>query len=236
MTDKHKSKKQLENEGKETVEIFQDLDQTALKTEMFIEKYAKQIGIIFGLLVLGVLGYFAYQQFVENPKNEEATISYLAAQKNLSEGKDDLALGGKSATNPGFKGTYEQYSGTAAGKLSAYNAGLIKFKEGKYQEAYDLLDKFSSDNKILMALKYGAMGDALANLNKSEDALSMMDKAASASDDAYTSYYFTKKAGLLALALKKNDEAKKYFSTIDEKYQDYDGGTSDAYIEMVKNF
>jgi tetratricopeptide (TPR) repeat protein len=236
MTDKHKSKKQLENEGKETVEIFQDLDQTALKTEMFIEKYAKQIGIIFGLLVLGVLGYFAYQQFVENPKNEEATISYLAAQKNLSEGKDDLALGGKSAANPGFKGTYEQYSGTAAGKLSAYNAGLIKFKEGKYQEAYDLLDKFSSDNKILMALKYGAMGDALANLNKSEDALSMMDKAASASDDAYTSYYFTKKAGLLALALKKNDEAKKYFSTIDEKYQDYDGGTSDAYIEMVKNF
>ena len=236
MTDKHKSKKQLENEGKETVEIFQDLDQTALKTEMFIEKYAKQIGIIFGLLVLGVLGYFAYQQFVENPKNEEATISYLAAQKNLSEGKDDLAFGGKSAANPGFKGTYEQYSGTAAGKLSAYNAGLIKFKEGKYQEAYDLLDKFSSDNKILMALKYGAMGDALANLNKSEDALSMMDKAASASDDAYTSYYFTKKAGLLALALKKNDEAKKYFSTIDEKYQDYDGGTSDAYIEMVKNF
>ena len=236
ITDKHKSKKQLENEGKETVEIFQDLDQTALKTEMFIEKYAKQIGIIFGLLVLGVLGYFAYQQFVENPKNEEATISYLAAQKNLSEGKDDLALGGKSAANPGFKGTYEQYSGTAAGKLSAYNAGLIKFKEGKYQEAYDLLDKFSSDNKILMALKYGAMGDALANLNKSEDALSMMDKAASASDDAYTSYYFTKKAGLLALALKKNDDAKKYFSTIDEKYQDYDGGTSDAYIEMVKNF
>ena len=236
MTDKHKSKKELENEGKETVEIFQDLDQTALKTEMFIEKYAKQIGIIFGAVVLAVLGYFAYQQFIANPKNEEATLSYLAAQKNLSEGKDDIALGGKSAANPGFKGTYEQFPGTDAGKLSAYNAGLIKFKEGKYQEAYDLLDKFSSDNKILMALKYGAMGDALANLNKSEDALSMMDKAASASDDAYTSYYFTKKAGLLALALKKNDDAKKYFSTIDEKYQDYDGGTSDAYIEMVKNF
>ena len=48
----------------------------------------------------------------------------------------------------------------------SYNAGLLKFKEGKYQEAYDLLDKFSSDNKILMALKYGAMGDAQANLNK----------------------------------------------------------------------
>lgn len=236
MTDKHKSKKQLENEGKEAVEIFQDLDQTALKTEMFIEKYAKQIGILFGAILLGVLGFFAYQQFVLNPKNEEATLSYLAAQKNLSEGKLEDALGGKSAANPGFKGTYDQFSGTDAGQLAAYNAGLLKFKEGKYQEAYDLLDKFSSDNKILMALKYGAMADALANQNKNDDALAMLDKATSASDDPYTSYYFTRKAGLLALAMKKNTEAKKYFSTIDEKYQDYDGSSSDAYIEMVKNF
>ena len=236
MTDKHKSKKELENEGKETVEIFQDLDQTALKTEMFIEKYAKQIGIIFGAVVLAVLGYFAYQQFIANPKNEEATLSYLAAQKNLSEGKDDIALGGKSAANPGFKGTYEQFPGTDAGKLSAYNAGLLKFKEGKYQEAYDLLDKFSSDNKILMALKYGAMGDAQANLNKNEDALSLLDKASSASDDPYTCYFFTRKAGILAIAMNKKEEAKKYFTTIDEKYQDYDNGMSDSYIEMVKYF
>lgn len=236
MTDKHKSKKELENDGKETVEIFQDLDQTALKTEMFIEKYAKQIGILFGTIVLAVLLYFAYQQFIANPKNEEATLSYLAAQKNLSEGNDDLALGGKSAANPGFKGTYDQFSGTAAGQLSLYNAGLLKFKQEKYQEAYDLLDQFSSNNKILMALKYGAMADALANLNKSEDALSLLEKAISASDDLYTSYYFTRKAGLLSLALKKNEEAKKYFGTIEEKYSDYDGGVSDAYIEMVKNF
>lgn len=236
MTDKHKSKKELENEGKETVEIFQDLDQTALRTEMFIEKYAKQIAIAFGAVVLAVLGYFAYQQFVANPKNEEATLSYLAAQKNLAEGKDDVALGGKSAANPGFKGTYDQFSGTAAGKLSIYNAGLLKFKEGKYQEAYDLLDKFSSDNKVLMALKYGAMADSQANLNKNDEALSLLDKASTASEDPYTSYYFTRKAGILALAMKKNAEAKKYFSAINEKYQDYDGGQSDAYIEMVKNF
>ena len=34
----------------------------------------------------------------------------------------------------------------------------------------------------------------------------------------------------------KNDVAKKYFKAIEEKYQDYDGGASDAYIEMVKHF
>ncbi len=228
--------KNKQEEGKETVEFFKDLDKEALKTEMFLEKHAKLIAGILGFIVLGVLGYFAYDQFVIKPQNEEALKGYFAAQKNLSEGKDPEALGGKSAANPGFMGTYKEYSGTPVGKLSAYNAGLLKFKEGKYQEAYDLLDKFSSKNEILTALKYGAMSDCMANLNKTEDAFSLLGKAVSASSDAYTTYYFTKKAGLLALALNKKAEAKTYFTTIGEKYQDYDNGMSDAYVEMVKYY
>ena len=224
------------HEGKETVEVFKDLDQSALNTERFIEKNSKLLIGIFGAILVAVLGFFAYQQYVVSPKNEEATKSYLAAQKMLSENKEAEALGGKSAANPGFLGTAKEYSGTAVGKLSSYNAGLLKFKEGKFQEAYDLLDSFSSDNKVLTALKYGAMADCLSNLNKSDDALANLDKAISASNDPYTSYYFTKKAGVLALGLKKNAEAKKYFASIDEKYQDYDNGMSDAYIEMTKYY
>lgn len=227
---------QNEQEGKETVEFFKDLDREALNTERFLEKYSKPLSIAFGVLVLGVLGFFAYKQFVVAPKNIEAVKSFLAAQKNLSEGKDKEALGGKSAANPGFIGTYNEYSNTNVGKLSAYNAGLLKFKEGKFQEAYDLLDKFSSDNKTLMAMKYGAMADAQSGLNKNDEALSLLDKASSASDDPYTTYYFTRKAGIVALGLKKNADAKKYFSVIDEKYQDYDNGMSDSYIEMTKYY
>ena len=223
-------------EGKETVEFFKELDQDALQTERFLEKNAKLLSIIFGALILAVIGYFAYQNFVVAPKNTEATMAYLSAQKKLIEGKDTEALGGKSAANPGFLGTYNNYSATKAGKLSAYNAGMLKFKEGKYQEAYDLLDKFSSDNKILMAMKYGAMADCQANLNKGDDAISLLDKAVNASEDPYTAYYFTRKAGILALSLKNKDAAKKYFSSIDEKYQDYDNGMSDSYIEMVKYY
>lgn len=232
----NKKNKVEELEGKETVEFFKELDKDAVKTERFLERNAKLLSIIFGGLVVAVLGYFAYKQFYVVPKNEEATKSYLAAMVNLQNGKNEEAIGGKSAANPGFLGTHKNYSSTDAGKLSAYNAGLLKFKEGKFKEAYDLLEQFSSDNKILMALKYGAMADASVNLNKSDDALSLLDKAANASSDAYTSYYFTRKAGVMALALKKNSEAKKYFSTIDEKYKEYDNGMSDSYIEMVKYY
>lgn len=234
MADLHNKKN--EQEGKETVEFFKDLDKEALNIEGFLEKNAKILSIGFGILIVAVLGWFGYQQFILGPKNEEATKSYLSAQKNLAEGKEDIALGGKSVANPGFLGTYEQYGSTQAGKLAAYNAGLIEFKKGNYQKAYDLLNNFSSDNKVLLALKYGAMADCLSNLNKSDDALAMAAKASSTSDDAYTSYYFTKKSGMLALALKKNADAKKYFSTIEEKYQDYDNGQSDAFIEMTKYY
>lgn len=230
------NKNRKEVEGKETVEVFKDLDRTALDTERFLEKNARLLSIIFGALVVAVLGFFAYKQFYVEPRNEEATMSYLAAQKNLAEGKDDLALGGKNAANPGYLGTYKDFSDTSVGKLSAYNAGLIKYKEGKYQEAYDLLDKFSTKSEVLSALKYGAMADCQANLNRTDDALALADKAISASDDPYTKYYFTRKAGILALALKKNADAKKYFSSIDDKFQDYDNGMSDAYIEMVKYY
>lgn len=227
---------QHEQEGKETVEFFKDLDREALNTERFLEKYSKPLGIVFGALILGVLGFFAYKQFIVAPKNVEAMKTFLSAQKNLMEGKDKEALGGKSAANPGFVGTYNDYSSTNIGKLAGYNAGLLKFKEGKFQEAYDLLDQFSSDNKTLIAMKYGAMADAKSGLNKNDEALSLLDKASSASSDPYTTYYFTRKAGILALGLKKNADAKKYFSAIDEKYQDYDNGMSDSYIEMTKYY
>lgn len=225
-----------QTEGKETVEFFQDLDKDALKTEKFVEKNAKIIIVFFVVALLGILGYFGYEQFIIKPKNEEALKSFLAAEKKLNQGQEEDALGGKSPVNLGFVGTYKEFSNTAVGKLSAYNAGLLKFKQGKYKEAYDLLDGFSSENDILMALKYGAMADCQANQNKANEALELLDKASTISKDAYTSYYFTKKAGMLALALNKKVDAKKYFSLVDEKYRDYDNGMSDSYIEMVKYF
>ena len=99
---------QKDLEGKETVEIFKDLDRGALDTERFLEKHSKTLITVFGALVVAVLGYFAFQQFYVAPRNEEATLSYLAAQKNLADGKEELALGGKTAANPGYLGTYNE--------------------------------------------------------------------------------------------------------------------------------
>ena len=56
------SKKEME--GKETVEVFKDLDRGALDTEKFLEKNAKMLLIVFGALVVGVLGYLLFSSFM----------------------------------------------------------------------------------------------------------------------------------------------------------------------------
>ena len=42
-------------EGKETVEIFKELDKNVVQSERFIERNAKKIGGALGVVVLGVL-------------------------------------------------------------------------------------------------------------------------------------------------------------------------------------
>lgn len=231
MSKKHHKK---EVEGKETVEFFKDLDREAVQSEKFLEKHANKIAIAFGVVIIAILGYFGYKQFVVAPKNEEAMKTYIIAQQNLARGKDAEALGGKSDANPGFLGVSKEFSGTPIGKMATYNAAILQFKDGKYQEAIDLLESFDSDSKTLVAMKYGIMADAKSNLKRNDEALELLEKAIKSTDDPFTKYYFTRKAGLLSMAINKKAEAKKYFSTIEEKYEEYDNGMSDAYIEMVK--
>ena len=51
--------KKVKNEESTTEELVQKLDRTALNMELFLEKNAKAIGIVIGIVVLAALGYFA---------------------------------------------------------------------------------------------------------------------------------------------------------------------------------
>jgi tetratricopeptide (TPR) repeat protein len=223
-------------EGSTTAEVFNTLDETASKTELFVEKNQKFIFIIIGLVAAVVLGYLGYKEFIAKPKQLEAMNDMFQAQKYFDEAvngveKDslfNLALNGGEGKF-GMLDIIEEYKGTQAANLATYYAGTAYLRLKDYKNAVEYLSDFSSDDEILGPLAKGNIGDAFVQLNQPEDALGYYEKAIEMRDNEYTTPMYLFKAGAIALDLGKADKALTYFKRIKE---DYANSTEAATVEV----
>lgn len=214
----------LEKNSK-TAEVFSTLDATASKTEDFVAKNQRIIIGFVGGIALITLGYLAYQKFVGAPKEEDAVNQMFAAQQNFQKATEGtasdslykLALNG-SKGDAGFVKIASEYSGTDAGNLANYYAGISFLNTGKYTEAIDHLEKFKSEDVVLTAMAKGAIGDAYSQKNQPKEALENYAKAAESDKNDFTTPRFLLKAGKTALALGNKEEALKYFTNIKDNF------------------
>lgn len=209
-----------------TAKAFDTLDQSASRAEDFIAKNQKYILGFLGAVVVAVVGYFAYEKFIAEPNQQTAADELFVAQQNFQKAVDgdvkadslfNLVLNG-SEGKFGVIRIAEEYSGTAAGNLANYYAGIAYLNTGKYVEAVSSLEKFSSDDIMLSTLAKGAIGDAYAQQNKPKEALEFYLKAADANQNDFTRPRYLLKAGKTALALGNKPEALKYFTEIKENF------------------
>lgn len=227
---KYKAKTKAEKEhnieeGSTTAEVFNTLDETASKTEAFVEKNQKYIFIIIGLVALVVLGSLGYKEYIAKPKQEAAMNDMFQAQKYFDQAvngvaKDslfNLALNGGEGKF-GMLDIISEYSGTPSANLASYYAGTAYLKLKDYKNAVEHLSNFKSDDEILAALAKGNIGDAFVQLDQKEDALSYYEQAAEMRNNEYTTPMYLHKAGAIALDLGKADKALTYFKRIKEDY------------------
>tara|TARA_B100000575_G_C23089078_1_gene627787 strand:- start:523 stop:1281 length:759 start_codon:yes stop_codon:yes gene_type:complete len=209
-----------------TAEVFDSLDVGASKTELIVSKYQNYIISFVVIAVFSVLGYLGYQNFILQPKSEEANNELFTAQNyfNLAltnnENKDSLfilSLNG-SEGKYGFLDIIENYKGTKAANLSYYSAGMAYFNLNDFEKSIDYLGNFSSDDEILNALALGAIGDSFAELNQLNDALDSYISAYNSSDNSFSAPKFLLKAGNIASLLGKKSEALKFYTKIKEDY------------------
>jgi tetratricopeptide (TPR) repeat protein len=225
---KGKSKEEKEHNietGSTTAEVFNKLDESASKTEAFVEKNQKYIFVIIGLVAVVVLGYLGYTEFIAKPKQANAMNDMFQAQKYFDQAvngveKDSLftlSLNGGEGKF-GMLDIIDEYGGTPAANLANYYAGTAYLRLKDYKNAIEYLNKFSSDDEILAPLAKGNIGDAFVQLNQLDDALDYYEQAAKMRDNDYTAPMYLYKAGTIALDLGKADKALTYFETIKEKY------------------
>ena len=216
----------IDEKDSTTAEVFNSLDETASRTEDFVARNQKLILGIVAATFIAAIAYFLYTKFVVEPKETDATNEMYVAQKNFQLATDgtasdslyNLALNGAEG-KLGFVKIAEEFSGTDAGNLANYYAGMAYLNIGKNDEAITYLEKFSSEDVMLKALALGAIGDAHSQKNQMKEALDFYKKALSSDENDFTTPRFTLKAGKTALALGNKEEALKLFTDIKEKYE-----------------
>src|SRR5690606_20821893 len=86
----------LETGDSTTAEVFDTLDETANKTEEWVAKNQKVILGVIAAIAVVTLGYFFYNKFMVEPKEQEALSSIYQAQSYFNdaltnvEAKDSL--------------------------------------------------------------------------------------------------------------------------------------------------
>lgn len=213
-----------------TAEVFNTLDQTASKSEQWIEKNQK---IIFsGLIAVAViiLGYLAYNKYIVEP-NELEAADELAYPKKYFEQAQNTTIAVDSLYNlslNGADGKYglvdiaDNYNNTKAGNIAKYMSGIAYLKIGDYENAIKYLSDFSSDDEMLGALALGNIGDAFAEINQQNDALKYYIDASEYKVNNFTTPLYLFKAGLMAMELEEYAKAEDLFTKIKDDYSKSD--------------
>jgi len=188
------------------------------KWKNFQDKNGKKYGIALSLILLVVLGYFGYRQFILEPKEKQANEAMFRAEDYYRIDSIRLALNG-DAVNAGFVKIISRYGGTKAADLAAFYAGSCYLKLGDFNNAVKYLKDFKTSAVQVQAKAYGLLGDAYSELNKKEEAVEQYKKAGTLFDeDEIISPEYLFRAGYLYESMGKNEDAVAMYTIIKNKY------------------
>jgi len=234
---------QVDESQSTTASVVSALEDTASKSEQWVEKNSRPLFIGLVTVVIILLGLLAYNKYIIEPQELDASNELAFPRKYFNNASvagssvdSLLVLGLEGADGKyGFVDISEKFSGTKAGNLANYYAGVSYLQLKEYDKAIDYLGKFNSDDELLGPVALGAIGDAFADINQPKQALDYYQLAANKRDNEFTTPLFLQKAGLTAMELKDFKKAERFFTKIKEQYSKSEQGiNADKYINAAK--
>lgn len=219
---------------KKADETLVDIVEVKDQAQSFLDENQNLVfgGLLAIVLVIG--GLFAYRNYYKAPRQQEAVEQMLQAQVQFERDSFANALANPGGGYSGFLDIIDSYSGTDAANLAKYYAGISYLNLGEYEAAIDYLKDYSPEGEITPIMRYGAIGDAYAELNDLGSAMDFYKKAASAGDNEVLTPYYLKKVGLLHEKNGNFAEAKASFEKIKNDYPNApDSREIDKYITRV---
>jgi len=204
-------------------ENLKEVEHALTTAELFFEKNAKLISIIFGAAVVVALLLLATHRFYTIPHENKAKEQIFAAEQYFEKDSFNLALNG-DGNYPGVLDIIDNYGGTPAGNLAKYYAGISYLHLGKYNEAISYLEDFDTDDLLLKPVAAGAIGDAYAELGNKEKAVKFYAEAAEMKVNNFTTPIYLLKEGRMYEMMGNKEKALTIYRTIKDKYGDSNEG------------
>jgi tetratricopeptide (TPR) repeat protein len=204
----------------------------------FWETYQTQI--IYGLGIIAVLigGWWLYKSLIVAPKQKEAVSAMWQAEQQFRRDSFQMALQNPGGGFDGFETLADKYSGTPAGNLASYYAGVCYLQMGDFDNAIKFLESYDAEGDLMGAMKYGTLGDCYSEKQDFSKALSLYEKAVNATNNELVAAYYLKKLGMLYEHEGKKDDAVAAYERLRRDYpnqQSSDWREVEKYIYRAQN-
>ncbi|MBJ04673.1 MAG: tetratricopeptide repeat protein [Flavobacteriales bacterium] len=196
-----------------------NLEEGLSKAEQFVENNRKSIFSIIGIIILAFILFYSYNNLYIKPLNEKAQKQLFIAERFFEQDSFKLALNGNEDFL-GFIDIIDKYSKTKSASLAKYYAGISFYKTSNYPDAIKTLEKFNSQDKLLLSIAKITIGDAFSDLNQPEEALEYYLKSMDVNKNNLITPIVLMKCSKIYESLNKSDKAIDCYNEIKSNYPD----------------
>jgi predicted negative regulator of RcsB-dependent stress response len=214
MAKKEEKKTHLE----EIIESPEVLAKELGKAQTFAEKNKNIILGVVAAAVIALAGYFGYTYY-NSTQDEEAQNKLSSAVLKVEADSLESAL-------KDLKKIANDYGSTNAGNMANYWAGVVSLKLGKYDDAINHLESFSSNDLLVKPRAYSLIGDAYSEKKSYDEAANYYAKAAEYQPNKFFSPGYMLKQATALEEGKKTKEAIEVYNELLEKYEDSQEATA----------
>ena len=181
------------------------------------EKNKKNINTAVTVILIAVVGYFAYTNLYQEPRNQKAATAVSFAQRYFEADSLNLALNG-DGQHQGFLKIIKKYDGTPTANISHYYAGVCYLRMGDFKNAIKHLEDFSGKGTVVANAAWGALGDAYMESGNNKKGIEYYEKAISDKSNTVYNPIYLKRLGVAYEMAKKPEDAKKAYMRIRDEY------------------
>ncbi|HRO43025.1 MAG TPA: tetratricopeptide repeat protein [Flavipsychrobacter sp.] len=181
------------------------------------EQNKKRINTAIFVVLAAVIGFFAYQKFIKEPKETKASNAISYAQMYFAQDSVNKALNG-DGQHQGFLQIIKKYGGTKAGNLAQYYAGISFLQMNDPKNAIKHLKEFDAQGTNVQYVAYGALGDAYMENNNVKEGIEYYNKAAANKDDNLITPIYLYRAAMAYEMNNQADKAKENYKRIRDEY------------------